>query len=193
MKSLFAIVPARTNVEKTSAGIDTSAAPLSIVNSRVILSFTTTGTTNVPPSCLRATDSALAVALHASSSASRTICFIAAPKTRLGAFTSCRRVFPARVRLQIVHNRRNDAQIISISVSSEGCLSLRLVCECNFSATCDLFADRGTARAGPSRTGVTGALGPRIAGTAGPRITLAMANVVCGCRPGSRWRASAVA
>jgi hypothetical protein len=42
-------VPVRTNVEKTSAGILTSLAPLSTVKSNVIAPFTCTGTTNVPP------------------------------------------------------------------------------------------------------------------------------------------------
>ncbi len=68
MKSLSATVPVRTSVEKTSAGIDTSAAPLSSVNPSVILSFIKTGTTNVPPSFLSGIDIAFAFAANATSS-----------------------------------------------------------------------------------------------------------------------------
>jgi hypothetical protein len=51
----------RCNVEKTSSGIETSAAPLSTVKSKVILSLISTGTTNVPPSNLNGIDSPQAV------------------------------------------------------------------------------------------------------------------------------------
>jgi hypothetical protein len=43
------MVPVRINVEKTSAGTVTSAAPLSIVNSSVIAPLISTGKTNAPP------------------------------------------------------------------------------------------------------------------------------------------------
>ena len=49
------IVCVRTNVEKTSAGTLTSAAPLSTPNSSVIAPFISTGTTNMPPSCFSGT------------------------------------------------------------------------------------------------------------------------------------------
>src|ERR1035441_7369413 len=52
------MVPARTSVEKTSSGMETSAAPLSSVKFNVIRSFNTTGTTNVPWSALSWTVSA---------------------------------------------------------------------------------------------------------------------------------------
>src|ERR1700746_3598974 len=45
------IVRVRINVEKTSSGTLTSAAPLSTPNSSVIAPFISTGTTNMPPSC----------------------------------------------------------------------------------------------------------------------------------------------
>jgi hypothetical protein len=46
------IVPVRFNVEKTSIGMLTSAAPPSITKLRVIAPFISTGTINVPPSDL---------------------------------------------------------------------------------------------------------------------------------------------
>src|SRR6516164_7488857 len=49
------IVCVRINVEKTSSGTLTSAAPLSTPNSSVIAPFISTGTTNMPPSCFSGT------------------------------------------------------------------------------------------------------------------------------------------
>lgn len=54
------MVPARVSIKKTLAGMDTSDAPLSIVKFSVILSFMTTGTTNVPRSRMSGIDSACA-------------------------------------------------------------------------------------------------------------------------------------
>src|SRR5450759_3544455 len=62
------VEPALVRVEKTSAGIEISLAPLSIVKFSVILSLMTTGTTNVPCSLMSGIDSACAEP-HASSSA----------------------------------------------------------------------------------------------------------------------------
>ena len=55
MMSEFLMVPIRTNVEKTSAGMLTSAAPLSTVKSNLIAPFICTGTTNVPPAFFNGT------------------------------------------------------------------------------------------------------------------------------------------
>src|ERR1035441_538913 len=60
-KSFCETVPAPVSVENTSAGMDNSFAPRSIVKFSVILSFMTTGTTNVPCSRMSGIDSACAV------------------------------------------------------------------------------------------------------------------------------------
>jgi len=54
-KSLSLIVPALINVMTTSAGMLTSALPLSIVKFKLIAPLIKTGTTNVPPSICMAT------------------------------------------------------------------------------------------------------------------------------------------
>jgi hypothetical protein len=55
IKSGSLIVPARINVDTTSAGGLTSAAPLSMTKSNVTVPFIWTGTTNVPPSIFSST------------------------------------------------------------------------------------------------------------------------------------------